>query len=146
VIAPHMADRTSERSGRHVAELENALAGFADLRAGRIGLFSLSAVAPTPCDRTFGEAMIWTSRTAYRVTRHPHRGDYPADAVRRDLTTECARRGLPRAEIDILEIATGAKGALTARARLRFTTGVRGPILLGRGSHFGEGLFHADRP
>jgi CRISPR-associated protein Csb2 len=146
VIAPHMADRTSERSGRDVAELEKALAGFTGLRAGRIGLFSLLSAPPTPSDRTFGEAMIWTSQTAYRVTRHPRRGDDPAEAVRRDLTTECSRRGLPLAEIDILGIATGAKGGLTARARLGFRTAVRGPILLGRGSHFGEGLFHAELP
>ncbi len=65
----------------------------------------------------------------------------------RDVSAECVRRGLPApAEVDILEckgIANG--GGLAARARLRFMTAVRGPVLLGRDSHRGGGLFAAER-
>jgi CRISPR-associated protein Csb2 len=64
----------------------------------------------------------------------------------RDLSAECVRRGLPApAAVEILEckgVANG--GGLKARARLRFATAVHGPLLLGRDSHRGGGLFAAD--
>jgi hypothetical protein len=43
--------------------------------------------------------------------------------------------------LEVMSLPNG--GGLKARARLGFATGVRGPLLLGRDSHRGGGLFSA---
>ena len=63
-----------------------------------------------------------------------------------DLSTECVRRGLPRPEVKLLaSSAVPDGGGLVARAQLRFATAVQGPLLLGRDSHQGGGLFAVER-
>jgi CRISPR-associated protein Csb2 len=152
VIAPDIADR-SERPPEerreiagHLPVLESALRDFAELRAGHAGILTLAPVADAPDDndRTFGRSRRGVSRTDYRPTRHAHRVTLE-EAVRLDLIAECARRGLPRPEVKVLAVEHGRRGGLSARARLRFRTAVAGPILLGRGSHFGAGLFETER-
>ena len=65
-------------------------------------------------------------------------------ALKLDIIVECERRGLPRPEVEILDLAAGPKGGtLQASVRLRFAVAVRGPLLLGRDSHAGGGLFAA---
>jgi CRISPR-associated protein Csb2 len=59
-----------------------------------------------------------------------------------ELIGECLRRGLPRPEVEVLELEAGPRGGgMMVRARLEFAVGVRGPLLLGRDSHMGGGLF-----
>jgi hypothetical protein len=72
--------------------------------------------------------------------RDPH-----SDVPRYDTRAKTYRAGpaLPAPEVEILEQNADVNGGLTARARLRFATVVEGPILLGVGSHFGDGLFVA---
>lgn len=49
-------------------------------------------------------------------------------------------------EIDIAGLHVGPKGGRpTAKLTLRSAVAVRGPLLLGRNSHCGGGLFHAVR-
>ena len=157
VIAPWLADRSPASSPKKRQEedgetrgylrmLDRALAGLTLLRAGRAGLLRLSrrADAPGENDALFGRARLWTSRTAYQPTRHPSRMS-TEDAVRLDILEECARRGLARPEdVEVLRVETGPRGGLTAGARLTFRRAVCGPLLLGRGSHFGAGLFRAE--
>jgi CRISPR-associated protein Csb2 len=117
------------------------------LRAGRLGALTLGPPMPLAGnDALSGPARQWESRTLYIATRHAGRRKDPAAALVRDVTAECARRGLPVPEaVDILEcrgLANG--GGVAARARLRFATAIRGPLLLGRDSHRGGGLFAAD--
>ena len=60
----------------------------------------------------------------------------------RDVIAECERRGLPRPEVELLELNAGPNGGgLAARVRLRFAVAIEGPIMLGRDSHKGGGLF-----
>jgi CRISPR-associated protein Csb2 len=67
--------------------------------------------------------------------------------VAEDLVAECGRRGLPRPEIELLGLTAGPNGGdIAADVRLRFSVVVQGPILLGRDSHFGGGLFWAKFP
>ena len=151
VISPAVADR-SERPLKERREmalqlpaLDTALRDFTELRAGKAGVLRLSHIATGPDDdRIFGRGRAWVSRTAYRPPRYPHRAA-PEEAVRLDLIAECARRGLPRPEVEVLAVEHGRRGGLSVRARLRFRTAVAGPLLLGRGSHFGAGLFEAER-
>jgi CRISPR-associated protein Csb2 len=151
VISPRLADRTTSRHRErsrdiqgYLRVLDRALTGMSVLRAGPAGAPRLS-LAPEPGDddQIFGRAKRWLSRSLYRPTRHPRTGSVDA-AVAADLLAECNRRGLPRPEVEVLELAIGPRGGLAARARLRFKVAVEGPLLLGRGSHFGGGLFGAE--
>jgi CRISPR-associated protein Csb2 len=148
VIAPHLADRSVVSSNRsttsHLRLLDQALSELTILRAGQAGAPRLlRATRPDEDDPIFGSGKCWISRSLYRPTRHP-KGEDIKTAVAEDLLAECARRGLPRPEVEVLDVKVGPRGGLAARARLRFEAAVMGPLLLGRGSHFGEGMFGAE--
>jgi CRISPR-associated protein Csb2 len=148
VVAPHLADRTVTYSPErrsdmqdHLHVLERALIDFTLLRAGRVGAPHLAHISePDDNDPLFGRARIWVSHTSYRPTRHPKGRDIN-QAVTDDLVNECARRGLPRPRVEIIQSKLGRRGGLAIRARLHFKIAISGPLVLGRGSHFGAGLF-----
>jgi CRISPR-associated protein Csb2 len=141
VVAPHRADRTVAPMSNHLGLLDRALRGLSVLRAGSAGA-PILAIAPEPNDQDslFGLSRIWTSKTGYRPTRHS-RSDNIDEAVAADLLMECTRRGLPRPQVNILNVIVGPRGGTIARARLRFDVTLQGPLLLGRDSHFGAGVF-----
>jgi hypothetical protein len=62
-------------------------------------------------------------------------------ALLRDVVDECERGGLPRPEPKLLRATAGPTGGIAARLGLRFAVAVTVPILLGRDSHLGSGLF-----
>lgn len=142
IVSPHLADRRAEAetfiSNRRL--LARAVDGLQVVRAGHLGVMHLVPL-DSPPDRVFGRSTTWESVTPYRPTRHPKKGTAVEAALALDLRTECARRGLPAPQVIILESAIGPRGGLSCRARLRFSSAVAGPILLGPGSHCGEGLF-----
>lgn len=142
IMAPHLADRRADttRSLPNRRLLARALEGLRTVRAGHLGVLSLTPLDSPPAN-LFGRTRTWESMTPYRPTRHPkNRMDVEA-AVAFDVQTECARRGLPQPWVRILEALTGPREGLRCRVRLRFPSAVMGPIVLGAGSHFGEGLF-----
>jgi CRISPR-associated protein Csb2 len=144
VIAPHRADRNPEvrrRTNRALEWLAEAVEGLEDLRAGPLGRFNIAQVFPTAVDNILGSGSVWISATHYNVTRHPRGEEDICELLRRDILCELGRRGLPRAAIDLQSVEIGPRGGVKAALRLCFATGVAGPILLGRGSHFGAGLF-----
>lgn len=145
VVAPQLADRTVTGNYRpELRVLERALAELNVLRAGPAGAPRLVPVAePDDSDPVFGRACHWVSRTSYRPTRHPRRTADAGDLLRRDVLLECERRGLPKPEVKVIEVATGPRGGIAARLRIAFGVSVSGPLLLGAGSHFGAGLFGA---
>lgn len=151
VISPLLADRSargpdeSRAIRRHLGLLDRALADFSELRAGSAGLLQLvrASGGPADDDPLFGRSRIWVSRTPYQATRHLRRVSVE-EAVRMDILEECARRGLPRPDVEVLRVESGPRGGGTARLRLRFRTIVAGPLLLGRGSHFGAGLLERE--
>jgi CRISPR-associated protein Csb2 len=151
VISPHLADRSLALDPRklreiegHLRVLDRALAELTVLRAGRTGAPRLSRVAAQNNYLLFGRAMNWVSRSLYLPTRHPRGGSVEA-AVETDLVAECHRRGLPNPEVEVLDIKVGPRDGLAAAARLRFKTAIQGPVIVGRGSHFGAGLFGVER-
>lgn len=149
VVAPWAADRSGEKGSRESKEDRSAIAGvltgFDHVRAGRLGLVRLAGpFAPDEADPLLAPALTWRSLTPYRPTHH--RKDLPAErAVVEDVTAECLRRGLPRpAAVEVIGVKTGPKGGLSADLRLRFDVAVEGPLLFGRDSHTGGGLFAGD--
>ena len=148
VAAPWAVDRSQEAPGRaERARFEEVVSSLEQVRAGRLGVvLLLPAVQPSPGDVLFGLSRQWQSRTPYCPTRHPQRGKDAMAAVIQDVILECGRRGIPRPEVEVLDLKTGPKGGgIAARLCLRFATAIRGPIMLGRDSHKGGGLFASDQ-
>jgi CRISPR-associated protein Csb2 len=117
------------------------------VRAGKLGVIVFgSPAALLTGDPLMGPAHVWESCTLYRPTRHAGKGEDPAAAVVYDAVAECQRRQLPRPEIELLELNAGPNGGgVEARLRLRFAVAIEGPIMLGRDSHAGGGLFETLR-
>lgn len=115
------------------------------VRAGRLGVIVLDRPSALPHrDPLAGPAQAWESRTSYHPTRHASRAKDPAAAVVQDVIMECGRRGLPKPKIELLEFSAGPNGGnLVARIRLSFAIAIQGPLMLGRDSHMGGGLFAA---
>jgi CRISPR-associated protein Csb2 len=145
VAAPWVCDRTLPRPNRSMrADFDAVVSTLETLRAGRLGVVALGRpMTLAGADALVGPAHIWESRTPYLATRHAGRRKDAAAALACDVSAECKRRGLPvPAEVEILEFAGVPNGGgLKARARLRFARAIQGPLLLGRDSHRGGGMF-----
>jgi CRISPR-associated protein Csb2 len=141
VIAPGLCDLTiTDRE--HWKELDQAVKGLSVLRCGRDGVLILCPHPADADDAFFGRGLVWTTATTYRPTRHLKRGHPAASFIETDIRTECARRGLPAPEsVQLLSVSEGPRGGLGAQVKIRFAKALCGPVLLGRGSHLGDGLF-----
>ena len=144
VAAPRTCDRSARRDLFRYDEFDRVTASLETVRAGRLGVIALQATSPAQA--LVGPARTWKSHTPYSPTRHAGRGRDPVPALLRDVLAECVRRGLPKPEIDLLDLSVGPREGVTARLGLRFAAAVPGPILLGRDSHRGGGLFIAGLP
>lgn len=146
VAAPWVCDRSGHApSHGDRALFDSVVSSLCEVRAGKLGVVALSQpITLSVSDAVFDAARTWETRTFYRPTRHASRGKDPAAAVVRDVIAECERRGLPRPEVKLMELDAGPNsGGLAARVHLRFAVAVEGPIMLGRDSHMGGGLFAA---
>jgi CRISPR-associated protein Csb2 len=145
VGAPWRCDRAVRRGGRDRALFDRTVSALSAVRAGRLGIVSLVVdAAGAEGGRLVGPSRIWKSHTDYRPTRHAK--EAPTAALLRDVVGECERRGLPRPEPKLLRATTDPRGGIAARLGLRFAVAITGPILLGRDSHLGGGLFLAKVP
>jgi CRISPR-associated protein Csb2 len=146
IAAPWACDRTVKPTSDARRQFEAEVSKLETVRAGRLGVIALARpVGPSDADALTGPARLWESRTLYLATRHAGRRKDAATALARDLSAECMRRGLPTpTEVEVLECkGFPSGGGLVARARLRFAMAVHGPLLLGRDSHRGGGMFFA---
>ena len=143
VSAPWACDRTTKGRREDRACFDRVSRKLIRVRAGKLGVLDLGiASILSDGDPLIGPARVWESRTAYRPTRHAGRGKDPKTAVVRDVITECERRGLPKPEVELLELNIGANGGgLAVRLLLCFAVAVGGPVMLGCDSHKGGGLF-----
>jgi len=143
VAAPWAGDRTVRPDRNLRQTFEAVVSRLETVRAGRLGIIALDApISLADHDPLVGPARVWESRTPYHATRHAGRNKDARIALARDVATECRRRHLPEPEVEILEYtAVSDGGGLRARARLRFATAIAGPLLIGRDSHRGGGLF-----
>jgi CRISPR-associated protein Csb2 len=143
VISPHSLEhRLPTRTERvYLRTLSAAAEQLTQLRAGRAGLLTLSAMQAGRADPILAMARAWQSVTDYHVTRHAKRVSLE-DAFVDDIRTEIHRLGLPTpTRVDVLELSNGVRGGISGRARIQFNVVVRGPILIGRTRHVGGGLF-----
>lgn len=147
VAAPWAVNRTVQPRPSDRRRFDDVVHRLDYLRAGKLGEFRMRAVSLDEADPMIGPAMAWAGMTPYLATRNLKKKRDPATVVSEDVTIECRRRGLPApADIEVLEVSAGPRGgALNARLKLSFSTAVRGPVLLGRDSHAGGGVFHAYR-
>ncbi len=146
VVAPWAADRRTRRAWSDVRKFDEVTHGLGELVAGRLGRFDhLMAQPVREGDPLVGPAYVWVGQTDYVASRNLKPRQDAAEIVRADVTAECLRRGLPApSAVNVLSVASGPRGGRpTARLSLRFAVAVRGPLLLGRDSHVGGGLFHA---
>lgn len=144
VVAPWAADRRAKPSDRRT--FDDVTRQLVDLRAGRLGRFDQLHARPIEGgDPLIGPSMAWSCTTPYVATRNLKKQDDPTHAIQSDVMVECRRRGLPGPTgMDVAKLQVGPRGGRpTAMVTLRFAVPVRGPLLLGRNSHSGGGLFHA---
>ena len=144
VAAPWVCDHTTQGSREDRACFDGVVTTLTNVRAGPLGVLALGpAYALATGDPLVGPSRVWESRTPYRPTRHTGRGKRTDAFVVQDIIAECERRGLPKPEAELLELNIGPNCGLAARVRLRFAVAVEGPVMLGRDSHKGGGLFGA---
>ncbi len=145
IAAPWACDRTARTARGDRGHFNRVPRMLTQVKAGKLGVLALDRASPlTRGDPLVGPAYVWETSTPYRPTRHAGGGKAIEDAVVRDVVTECGRRGLPEPDVEVLEVNAGPRGGnLIAHLRLRFAVALKGPVLLGRDSHAGGGLFAA---
>ena len=146
IAAPWMVDRTTKPQWGERRMFDNVVRKLRDLRAGSLGRFTgLIAYPVEDGDPLIGPTRIWIGQTPYVASRNMKRAGNPEELIKSDIASECQRRGLPKPlEIQLHHISVGPRGGQpTAMVKLRFAVALQGPILLGRTSHKGGGLFHA---
>jgi len=147
VAAPWACDHAMRPERRWRRVFDTVVSRLQTLRAGRLGVMTLAGAERLPeGDSLVGPSRVWESRTPYRATRHAGRRKDAVAALKGDLLAECQRRRLPKPAIEMLDVSVLPNGnGLRARVRLHFAVAVKGPLLLGRDSHRGGGLFAAAR-
>jgi CRISPR-associated protein Csb2 len=144
VAAPWACDHSTRASVSARTVFNRVVPLLKAVRAGELGVIPLRISSAD--ERLMGPSQDWISHTDYRPCRHGRHSKDPTASLLRDVTSECERRGLPKPEIELLDLSVGPNEGLGARLRLRFAVAVSGPILLGRDSHQGGGLFEATVP
>jgi CRISPR-associated protein Csb2 len=146
VVAPEHCDRRADPSDiDDLTRLHEAMSGLVEVKAGRLGVLELARSSAQRCG-LFAPAVVWESAMPYVPTRFPRTNADLQAALAEDVALECSRRGLRRPAVTIEQVLEGRGGAVRGRARLAFDIPVKGPIALGRGSHFGQGLFAPSHP
>jgi CRISPR-associated protein Csb2 len=142
VAAPWVCDRSMRPQPKMREAFDVVVSGLTTIRAGRLGVIDLGQPLSGADDPLIGPTQIWESRTPYQATRHSGRRKDPAAALVNDVVVECVRRRLPRPRVKLIEYsALPNGGGLAARMQLYFATAIHGPLLLGRDSHQGGGVF-----
>ncbi len=138
VIAPWRVDRTVPCPKE--SPFEAVATALQIVRAGALGVVRLRPCRPDDrTDRWLGTDTVWRLATPYALTRHMKPRERFTDALHADIARSCARLGLPVPEISLDPDAGPA--SVGKAVSLTFGHPVRGPILLGRGSHRGSGAF-----
>jgi CRISPR-associated protein Csb2 len=144
VAAPWRCDHSVRPGPGAQALFDRVVSSLEVVRAGKLGVFSLKRDAPISENRRLiGPTRTWETHTCYRPTGPACLSEGAGDELCRDVDAECSRRGFPTPEIELLGHTTDPDGGAGARLRLHFASGVTGPLLLGRDSHQGGGLFLA---
>ena len=90
VAAPWACDHTTKAERQERAEFERVAPSLATVRAGRLGVISLTPVhVPKAGDRLIGPGRLWESATPYQPTLHARRIAELTCAVEHDVVDEC---------------------------------------------------------
>ena len=147
VSAPWACDRKAERPSQgELIHFDQVVRKLSHLLAGKLGIVKLGPAFPL-CEKdpVIGPACRWKTHTFYHATRYAKRNQDLKTVVTQDIITECQRRGIAQPEVDVLQVSAGPRGGnLVARIGLQFKVIVQGPLILGRDSHRGGGLFVVD--
>lgn len=147
VLSPTVADHRTELNPSEQQRFSAIVRNLELVRAGKLGVIRLAqSSAPLANSALTRPSRVWVSETAYIPTRHLKAKNDRTEWLVGDVLRECARRGLPRPEIEVLSFETKAKSKPGAYLRLTFETRASGPILIGQGAHSGSGLFRAALP
>jgi len=110
ILAPHVVERraSTPQELKHIRDLDVALEGLRELRAGRAGLLILSSTSNGVDERDspFGSSRVWRTSTPYVVRRHV-KGGLAADALVADALAECRRLGLPEPRVESSNVRGG---------------------------------------
>lgn len=142
ILGPHLVERRlpTAAESKHLHDLDAALEGFRELRAGDAGRLSLRAGARSGVTGFSLVGSSWENITPYVVTRHSKVAS-AKDALATDACNECRRVGLPEPRIEVRSVRGVSGTGLTGYLRLDFAQAVSGPLILGRTRHLGGGLF-----
>lgn len=146
VLAPWVCDRSTPIRYSDLVFFDRVVSSLEWINMRYLGRLYLKRESTTdPEDQLLRTARKWETVTPYWSTRHLKPGKEMV-AIERDVQIECQRRGLPIPEIRVLDYDHGPNGGQPkARIQLEFAQAIAGPLLLGRGSHGGNGLFKPSR-
>lgn len=143
VFAPQLVDRRSRSTREQQRRFETVVGQLQTLRAGKLGLIELIvATAPGETDPLAGKSARWKSATPYRPTLHLKPKHEIEEFLASDIIKECMRRGMPKPQVGIVACEVAPRQQLFAELELSFRSPIKGPVILGRDSHLGSGLFH----
>ena len=145
VAAPWTVDRSFPSRPYQQRIFTDTVNSLDTLRAGRLGAFPMRAVALEDGDPLIGPARHWRTERPYLATRNLKKKGDLETSVAADVRRQCQRLGLPTPErIDVLSASVGPRGGRPAATlEMHFAAAVRGPLLLGRDSHRGGGMFRS---
>jgi CRISPR-associated protein Csb2 len=139
IAAPWRVDRQHQPGMRDRTLFREIVQQIGVVRAGRLGVIYLKPDLDCDLrrDPLLRHAALWTLVTPFCTTRHFKGVGEPVDHIRKDIQLACKRLSLPVPEVEI------PGGGHNGQTQLMFSCAVAGPIIIGRGSHFGSGLFRA---
>ena len=147
VAAPWAVDHRVEPQDGQRARFDRVVTSLTELLAGRLGRFRFSSPhVPADSDTLARSSRTWRSVSPYIATKNMKSPPQdPENFVKCDLVAECSRRGFPGPRrVHVLDASVGPRGGNPrARMEIEFVAAVPGPLMLGRTSHLGGGLFHA---
>ena len=146
MLAPWLVDRELDWTHAQRQNAAREICAVAEqlksVKAGPFGVLRLKREGSGFLPPELTEPSAGWRSCNYRPSRHLKKD--PETALEHDLVEECRRRGLPRPEELVIAITEeGPRPSCTVE--LRFGVPVAGPIILGAGAHFGEGVFRRVR-
>lgn len=143
-FSPDKADRKAKMHPRARERFETVVSRLKSVRAAKFGSVELKIRPMAPAvDPVIRASRVWSSVTPYKPTRHAKSETEVESSIISDVKQECLRRGVPSPMVKVLDVSRGPRAGIKAELEISFSVAVEGPILLGRDSHFGLGLFRA---
>ena len=126
---------------------DNVVTSLSYVTMGKLGRLTL----PQPTTVEIDDPLVkmstkWKSESRFLATHHLPKNSKLKKFLKKNIILECKRRNIPTPEsVEILDAYVGPKGGNpSCNAVVNFKIAIAGPIILGRDSHSGGGLFLAN--